>query len=345
MASRRTCFMHVGTGKTGSSAVQYALARTRDDLERHSYQFPSFGRPLRRMQNGQATGGNARPVRDALRQRDVKAAIDLVRPLAEKPDHIVLSNEGLYRVDPPVLKEFCAALQSINYVPKLLVFFRPQVEQTVSAFLQHAKSNTPGLPTDVNEYATSQDYNRKRNWHLTAQHLETAFGRENITVEWYPAVIRRSGILKALFDWLGVPAPELALPNINPTPGLESLRVIQFFTEHGLGRRKLFDRFLSVAKEKGLLGAKIALETEAAMAVYNATRASNEMLLREYCRDLSPDDELKPPAPYAQPPADELVVRQLIEIAGRMLIEHGEDRALVETAMEHARSSRQLGGR
>src|SRR5687768_10820793 len=112
---QRICFMHVGTGKTGSSALQYVLARTRADLEQRGYRFADFGRGFRRMDDGQATGGNASPIKQALRRRDVSTALDLMRPLAERPDHVILSNEGLYRVQPRMMNEFCEGLRTIGF--------------------------------------------------------------------------------------------------------------------------------------------------------------------------------------------------------------------------------------
>ncbi len=290
-------------------------------------------RKFERIERGAPTGGNASELWHALRARNVADAVERTRPLAAMPGHVILSNEGLYKVRAETMKDFCSALRAMGYRPKCLVLFRPQIEQIVAAFVQHVKSKGANGPTSLSDFALSQDYAERRNWYLCAHRLEDAFGSENLTVKWYPAVVRRGGIQHALFDWLGLTAPDVRMPKINPTPGWEALHTIQVLNQAGLGGRRFLDRLLAAASSQGLLGAKLGLDTETALKVHGATRSSNEMLLRQYCRDLSPEEELKPPPPEMQPALDEALMRQLSELAARLLIEQGAEQTLVRRTL------------
>jgi hypothetical protein len=333
MSARRICFMHVGTGKAGSSALQYALASSRADLESRGYRFPNFGN-MPRIESAQPTGGNAGLLWQYLRKRDVANAINLIRPLAQAPGHIVLSNENLHKTPRPTIRKFCAALRVVGYEPRALVFFRPQIEHTASAFFQHVKARGRQAPADMTNFATGR---LVKDWYMYAQHLEMAFGRENLTVKWYPAVVRCDGVVKAAFDWLGLDVPSFDVPNINPTPGLEAFMVIQSLNQAGLGGRSFFDRFLAAARDQNLLGAKLALDTQTARDVYRMTKASNRKLLERYCPELSPNDELKPPARFKAPALDRSILERLSALAAAILAEEGADRVAIDRALGRSR--------
>jgi hypothetical protein len=213
------------------------------------------------------------------------------------------------------------------------VIFRPQTELIVSAYLQWVKSGIRGNSLKLADYAGEQDFERKRNWLGYAQRLERSFGRDYLIVKWYPVLRRSGGIVKIAFnEWLGLDPPTIVEPWINPTPGREALTILQIVNAQGWGGREFSDQFLAKAEDAGLLGSKMTLDARSALIIYKATRASNEALLERYCPDLNVAEELQPPSPTVDTPADARIVARLSKLAGDLLVQSGKDRTAVERA-------------
>jgi hypothetical protein len=335
----KTCFVHVGTVKTGSSALQYALAHSREYLKTHGYIYPDRPKRTERTLRGEPVGGNALEVLLAFRAGDIKSAIDLATRLEEDGHHLILSNEALFRLPAPQLKELHSALVKKGYRVRCLVTFRPQTELILSAYLQLIKSNAASAAEGLERYVAGQDFVNRRNWWVHARKLEDVFGLEHLAVRWLPDVIRTGGVIKAGFDWLGLPAPALEPPIINPTPGREAMAVLQLLNESILGGRKFSDEFLMRAAHRSLLGNKMTLDAESARHIFEATRDSNAQLLQRYCHGLSPSDELKPPVPGAELPHDPHTVQELADLAQTLLIEHGVETARARQAFQSLRDS------
>jgi hypothetical protein len=320
----RVCYLHVGTGKTGSSTIQFAFARAHDVLKAHGYLYPNAAKNFRHVLSGIPTAGNARHILMALRDGSIEDAIRQIEPYAGDDRHLVLSSEGFANRSAAVWTEFASGLRSLGYRPKCLVFFRPHSELAVSSYLQLIKSERTTV--SLSEYVSPSF---RRSWLATAEKLEQAVGESNLTVKWYPAIKRQGpdAIVRAAFDWLGAASLyELvklsqAETIINPTPGQEALEILRIVNARGLGGRKAFaDEFLRIAQARGLLGAKVTLDYSELHRIHAATAKDNELLLRRYCPDLSPEREIAPPIIDNSPqPPDEEVLRELRLIARDLL--------------------------
>ena len=174
---------------------------------------------------------------------------ELVPELAAKlfagSDDLVISNEGLCFSDLSFLAPF-------DFDMRCLVFFRPQVEFHVAAYMQKV-SRGKTVQHDVNAFTLERHKAGECDWLKCAERLEWIFPQ--LTVHWYPAVMRDQGVVKAAFDWLGIPTPAIDVPRINVTK-------------------------------------KIEIDPIIAAQVREETRNSNVELLRRYCPDLSPEKEL-----------------------------------------------------
>jgi hypothetical protein len=335
--NERICFLHVGTGKTGSSTFQYALAANCDDLLSRGYSFPDIGTNFQRMKKGRPTNGNGSRVGGALYKSNVKAATAVVRRFRSEPHHLILSNEALYKAPGPAMREFCDAIREMGYLVKCLVIFRPHTEMAVSAFVQYVKSRHYDGVTDLARYVRYRGYGSGRNWLAYAEHLEQAVGRENLTVRWLPAIRRSGGIIQTGFKWLGLPPPAIEIPDINPTVGLEAYIIVHMLRSANLCGRSVLDDLILRAQEEGLLGAPIVLDYELALEIHEHTKKSNAALLQRYCPGLSAEEELKPPQPRVEATPDLGKVRQLAMIAEQMLVARGVDGDAVRQAFRGLR--------
>jgi hypothetical protein len=330
--SDRTCYLHVGTGKTGSSAIQYALTKAHDALLRQGYLYPDAANNFRKVLAGGVTAGNALSIAKLLRKEAVERAIELVKPYAEFQHHLVLSCEGFSNYRAPVLAQFGSQLRSLGYETRALVFFRPQAEVVVSSYLQQVKTNKVRATLSLGDYV-AQEFTPEKldrwNWAARARKLEGAFGKGNVTVKWYPSARRvgLDGVAKAAFAWLGLPtlyedARISAGPIVvNPTPGLEAFLVLRAVNSSGFGGKSFAGKFLSRAQLGGLLGSRIALNNLLLQKVHAATRKYNVELIECYCPELSASAELELPGTVESEPAvNRKILHELVTIASDVLM-------------------------
>jgi hypothetical protein len=324
----RVCYLHVGTGKTGSSAIQYALTAAADDLSQRGYLYPDVTGNFDAVRAHRPTAGNGSKVLAALGRDEAERALSIIEPYAARPEHLVLSCEGFsnYAFKPP-LRELADGLRQLGYRTSALVFFRPQTERVVSSYLQQVKSCK--VEGSLADYAASQlsrpTFERAWNYYRRAQRLAGLL--DELTVKWYPAMKRAgpNGVIEAAFHWLGVPLSREWLPpqyeTINPSPGREALVVLQKANDEGRGGKRFADALLMKAQAAGLLGSRITLDRKSYETFRAATLETNRSLLTRFCPDLSVRAELEeapPPDDTSAVPIDEGVVRELEKIAASL---------------------------
>jgi hypothetical protein len=322
--SDRICYVHAGTGKTGSSAIQYALTKAGDDLLEHDYLYPDIASNFQQVLDFKPTAGNARRVYRLVLSGRTDQAIDLVRPYKLQPFHLILSCEGFSNAPTEYLAKFCEGLRNFGYTTRCLIFFRFQHDFVVSSYLQKVKSDKIERSQTLQEYALShyRGAGHPFDWLNRVRRLERAFG--DVTVKWYPAVARQgpNGVVDAAFQWLGLRslAGATGARIVNPTPGLEALHVLQRINAQGLGSRPVADQILMRAHAEGLLGSKVVLDNETTRISHSAMYDSNVALLERYCPDLSPAEELKLPEFSAeQPSLDPEIVNRLDAIVAEVI--------------------------
>ncbi len=329
ISGNRICYLHVGTGKTGTSAIQYALTQKHRELLKAGLLYPDASDNFRAVLAGQPTSGNAIAIAALLHAGSTAEAMDIIKGYSSRPEHLVLSCEGFSNVSSAALTKLAAGLAEHGYVPKCLVLFRPQVERMTSSYLQQAKANKATARVSLEHYARRMIALRGRrfDWYHRAQKLKSAFGKNNLTVLWYPALRRRGldGVPAAAFEWLGVPS--LYTPGetprdvlVNPTPSREALAVLEEINAQGLGGKNFADRFLTAALEQGVTGTKVVLSKAVTRRIHKATLETNRRFFQEYCPDLDAEKELQPPDDDAafQAPLDEKALTALRAIAAEV---------------------------
>jgi hypothetical protein len=335
-SGNRICYLHVGTGKTGSSALQYALTARRAQLLNAGFCYPNAARNFKKVLSGRPTAGNGRNINFRLHAGNVSAAIDFIRPYSRFREHLVISCEGFANVSEVSLAAFGKGLVELGYMPKALVIFRPQVERVVSSYLQQVKADKERVRTPLEQYAdkiAARCIKGGYDWYARAKKLERVFGEGNLTVRWYPALRSQgiTGVPAAAFEWLGLPFAHdrAASPTqllVNPTPTREALVVLQEINAEGRGGRLFADEFLQTALEKNVGGSKVRLSRAVTERIHAATIETNKKLLEEYCADLDPSHELRlPDRPDAEEPLDQRAIEELRELAREILARHASE--------------------
>jgi len=191
------CFLHVGTHKTGSSAIQAFLLEKREQLLAHGVLVPSAGLP---------PNGNHVPLIRALysppAQRDQSLLASLTDEITKYSTHtVLLSSEHLeHHLRVRARSEVVDFFQSRGYTVKLVCVVRPQYERINSSYAQFTKAFRWNL--NVNLYVSralfvnSLFYSR---WLRIAKEQDV----ELIAMA-YSAAMRRDSIVPAFLRALGI---------------------------------------------------------------------------------------------------------------------------------------------
>ena len=324
----RTCYLHVGTGKTGTTAIQFALASQQDHLTAHGVDYPDISRNHRAVLAGVPVAGHGAAVYKKLKEDDFVDAVQLVAGHARSERHMVVSCEGFWQLPTQSLEKLACGLRDIGFDVKALVCFRPQAEFAVSSYLQQVKAGRLDWRTGLAEYVqtaiTRKSFDRNWSWLNIAEKLAGAFGSENLTVFWFPNQIRRGNgaIVEDFFGWIGVPPPAGKAGNgvVNPSPNPEALLVLRLMNAAGLGSKTFADAFLADAQRAGLLDKRSMLGKSLAEKIDVLTRNANEAMLARYAPDelaamLSGPQEVA----AAAAPVRQAMLADMLECAARVL--------------------------
>ena len=322
MSDKPKLYFHAGTAKTGTSAIQFAFTEHQKTLERQGYHYPDLAGKFERARAGLPTTGNASVLLRLIRDGSIDEALSALKPYQGR--NLILSHEAfanLARVDGEAVLRFVDGVRALGFEPSALVMFRPQAEFIPSFYLQQIKADNTslGLEEYLAEDTTPDRLRSRYNWLSYAKPMEAAFGA-GLKVLWYPAVTRGEGVTAAAFRWLGLEPLPTQPRLVNPSPGAEPLAVLRAANEAGTGGRKLADRFLVEAEKRGWLGHKVGLSEPHVRRIEEATRKTNEELLRRYCPDLSVDDELAP-GKGVSTQMDEALVARLQDLAAEITAE------------------------
>src|SRR4029079_559633 len=201
------CYLHVGTGKTGSSAIQYAFTKAHNELLKVGYSYPDAAGNLDQVLAGKPVAGNGKRMDRALHEKNAESAIEMVKRHASEPHHLIISCEGFSSQSAASLAEFTAGIRSLGYDLKCLAFFRPQAELVVSSYLQQVKANKQQVNIPLEQYVelvfSRKGVGEAGNWYARAEKLSDIFGKPNLTVKWYPATKKRGpdAVVRTAFDW------------------------------------------------------------------------------------------------------------------------------------------------
>jgi hypothetical protein len=130
----RTCVVHIGTHKTGTTSLQMASSRHSADLQRHNYLYPRTGRPP-----GAADGHHhiARELSGDRRFRpEYGAAADLLAEVRDSYQDVILSSEDFECsvLDPCGFEAFVRLLRANHFAIRVIVYLRNQVDYAQSLY-------------------------------------------------------------------------------------------------------------------------------------------------------------------------------------------------------------------
>lgn len=222
--------IHIGTYKTATSAIQYALARSDRALARVGAKYAESGLnvPLSKhlhLFDRIVDGGYNR-------QRHLTHANEdyigqLLAELAEPAvDHLLLSEEEL-SYPSPAIAQYLAPLKDVANV-EIVMVVRRQPEYMESLYLQFLKEPLRELTATFEEFLES-DYSKYGDFMSVLEMWENVFGRDSITVIDFDD-LRNGDVVANFANIVGLPkglkTPDHNInPSVTPAAG-ELLRLI-----------------------------------------------------------------------------------------------------------------------
>lgn len=170
-------YVHIGTTKTGTSAIQRTLYNSQGVLEQQKIVYPDFG--LRYEGVSKERNAHFLNEKDDPEGKDYIFAVKEIAGLSKKYEKIILSEESLWGA-PKRLHQFAEDMKNLGITMKIIVYFRRQDLYLQSTYAQKVKVS---LRKTFEEYLDSHDLYLDYYEHI--QQFAELVGKENLMVRVY----------------------------------------------------------------------------------------------------------------------------------------------------------------
>ena len=193
----KTLYIHVGTSKTGSTALQTFCAENRVNLEKNGFCYPAF--PVKYDYVGKARNGHflfAENIDD--KESVFWDCIDIIKKSFQTFSNVILSDEKLWRLSRKWHKKFFEAMQKENYSIKLIIYLRRQDEYVTSSWNQFVKKRyfVQKSQENISEsfednggtwetFLKTREMNPLLHYNKLLKKPETVYGKKNLLVRRY----------------------------------------------------------------------------------------------------------------------------------------------------------------
>ena len=193
-ASRKnmaTVYLHIGTMKTGTSALQRFLDDNREYLESQGYVYPRMKQGLPAdyfFRNGHflVYSFDRKKTLDVLEV--FEGALEQLAGLAGEYENIILSDEVIWHCsarDPEFWRKISEEFQKINCRIKVILYLRRQDTSMESLYNQAIKSGNM-LVRDFDDYVQGRAVKYfSFHYYEGVRNIETYIGKENISIRVY----------------------------------------------------------------------------------------------------------------------------------------------------------------
>ena len=178
-------FLHIGAGKTGTTALQSHFVLNKQHLENNNYYYPT-AKNESRAKNLKITAGNGFELAQLLNQKDCNAenievlGLQYIKDADDKD--ILISSEILTLFQPGCAKVFKDAVNRLGYEIIVIYYVRAIADHLLSSYHQQLKRHA------YSKNFTEFIKNGKNNFLETISKCISVFGRDNFIVKNYDAV-------------------------------------------------------------------------------------------------------------------------------------------------------------
>lgn len=212
----RPCFIHIGTHKTGTTAIQVTMRTLAETLRREGVLYPSAA---------VYHAGHHNIVFEMLGDERFDLALGTLDDLCEEirnaaAERICLSSEAFeyLHASPQHLAHLRDAIRALGYTPVVLLYVRPQADYVESLFAEMTKHRHAGTFSAFLEGITVAGAFRANVYGCTetftftydriASDFAATFGAENVAVRRYDR--RRGAVIEDFLDLVAPGAAALA---------------------------------------------------------------------------------------------------------------------------------------
>ena len=186
----KTLHIHIGTPKTGTTAIQYFCKENAGILAKEGYCYPTFpfAYPgISKAHNGRFLMGVSKD-KDGNRNTEqeeiyFREGMNIVNKLFRKYDHIILSDEGIWRRSEDVKEDFWEIMmqeaEEAGFQIHIIVYLRRQDKYFLSNWNQKVKRL---CSKDTIEEFTEKVDRRRLDYYAKLEQISAIVGKENITV-------------------------------------------------------------------------------------------------------------------------------------------------------------------
>lgn len=225
-----TAFIHVGTGKTGTTSIQMAL---------HANAGPLLERGYRILRAGQFRSDSMKQ-RWPWNQPDDPVWAEVVAELAEARalgQHVLLSNESLWQLGDDELSRLAHLLT--GFTPRVLIYLREQADYVQAMLLQRAKAGKGEIDLADERRIERWMSRRPLDYQALCDRLETIFGSGTVRARAFRADGFVGGdLLVDVLDGLGLPelsdlyiSPQTANPSVSAEFAMALTELVKVLTD------------------------------------------------------------------------------------------------------------------
>jgi len=333
--------LHIGTSKTGTSAIQSYCTKNREKLKEFGYEYPRMGFRFKGVSSNRNGHFLCCRIMDenGKRRFDEELAVrsegyKKLKESFQNSDKVILSDEHIWNaceLKKEGLLQVKRRMDEQNIAVKIIVYFRRQDEWMQSAWGQKVKG---GLCKSFSEFMSGticKDYNL--NYGKRLQDFIDVFGRENVIVRPYERCqfADKKSVVADFLSQLNLPLeqmPEEVARVINPSLEgvyIEAKRYLNQFSEFHNRRGWLMRWLLQLQEEDALEGKKWSFYAPGERSkFFQQFKASNDALAKEFKINeentlfLNPVDE----STYEFVGND---TAKIVEICGRIILKQKQD--------------------
>ncbi|MCR5665191.1 MAG: hypothetical protein K6G01_00040 [Eubacterium sp.] len=232
-----TLYIHLGTPKTGSSAIQLYLADNKEQLQKQNYCFAEF--PVKFAETGKYRNGHF--LLYLQRPKELKnwqLCVDELKNALDQYDNVILTEEALWgwQRKKNWWNDVKTFLGTLNCDVKFIVYLRAQEDLIESIYNQWVKGFKKSSIT-FDEFLDEHRYSYLM-LHYDEQLKEMAqyFGRENIIARPYDfAQFKNGNIYEDFLDVIGAEVTdEFVVPNhaANPSMPYDALEIKRYINSN-----------------------------------------------------------------------------------------------------------------
>ena len=282
-----TIYLHIGTHKTGTTALQNFLFRNREELLSKGFLYPKSARP------GGSRGHHnlAWSVKKAKRYDPLAGSWKEIQKEINRlsPDNVVLSSEEFEIKDFDRVSLVKSHLE--RYRTKIVVYLRRQDDFFQSVYVQNVKG---GISLNIHEFIQKIQY--RGDYYELLKPWRDLFGKENIIVRIYEKEkLANGGLYEDFMSSVGIETNEKyeqprGLINFSPEPKIvELIRLLNEIVWKGKFSFSKQDRLNLYVKPllenidgEQAINKDTILSAKERIDIINEFKASNQKVAQEY---------------------------------------------------------------